>query len=374
MPFIVLLGLGVALLFALGPSDAQAAQPGQGGKGGGPLPAGCPPLDPNIPPQTAQAVCVALARETNPDELRKFAATLRPDFPVSAGLLEAKAAGLGVLPLPPGPGGGAPLPPPPPGVPSPFPPVPFPGFPGGPGGGPIALPPIVLPPPPPPGGGVPPPAGSQMVVTTHDTGPSGALRIHAAPDVNSPVLGSAPHGAVVTAQGAPQNNFTKILYAGISGWAANSGGSPPIQYLTPAATVPAASAGSWGTTQMVLGQGHVPGRPFGYAPYATAGAFGYPPYHQTYGVGDGGFRSPQQNVVALRAAQTLHARLLAHGCRAADEPTVRSFQVAVGLPPHGYYDRRTQMVLHQYTGNAAPPCVSSTGPESPATYGNPVIA
>src|SRR6185295_15094898 len=48
------------------------------------LPPGCPPLDVGIPTATATAVCVALSTENRPDELRKFGASLRPEFPISA--------------------------------------------------------------------------------------------------------------------------------------------------------------------------------------------------------------------------------------------------------------------------------------------------
>jgi hypothetical protein len=48
-------------------------------------------LDPNIPPDVAQAVAIAMATETDPAKLRGFAASLAPKYPLAAAILEGKA-------------------------------------------------------------------------------------------------------------------------------------------------------------------------------------------------------------------------------------------------------------------------------------------
>jgi hypothetical protein len=48
-------------------------------------------LDAGIPYDEAHAVAYALAKDVDPKHLRNFAKTLRPDFPISAALLDAKA-------------------------------------------------------------------------------------------------------------------------------------------------------------------------------------------------------------------------------------------------------------------------------------------
>lgn len=74
-----------------------------------------PGLDLGIPPDVALAVAKALATETDPANLRGFAASIRARYPLAAALLEARAATLAPKPAPakptqPGP---APVPPPP---------------------------------------------------------------------------------------------------------------------------------------------------------------------------------------------------------------------------------------------------------------------
>ena len=50
-----------------------------------------------MPPDVAQAVMTALARETDPSKLRGFAASIAPQFPIAAALLTAKANTLAVF-------------------------------------------------------------------------------------------------------------------------------------------------------------------------------------------------------------------------------------------------------------------------------------
>jgi hypothetical protein len=54
-------------------------------------------LDPGMPPDLAQAVMTALARELDPAKLRGFASSIGSQFPVAAALLNAKANTLGLL-------------------------------------------------------------------------------------------------------------------------------------------------------------------------------------------------------------------------------------------------------------------------------------
>lgn len=56
-------------------------------------------FDMNLPIQTAQAIRNALSYEKNPDELRKYAASLRGEFPGAASMLDQKAGQMGVPPL-----------------------------------------------------------------------------------------------------------------------------------------------------------------------------------------------------------------------------------------------------------------------------------
>ena len=98
MPILLLLGLG-ALAFVLA-SKGQASQPNTTPLH---LPpnqiaqnvSSCPQLDPGIPQRLGTAVCVALANETSAATLRNFASALTAQYPVSANLLNAKAAKLG---------------------------------------------------------------------------------------------------------------------------------------------------------------------------------------------------------------------------------------------------------------------------------------
>jgi hypothetical protein len=50
-----------------------------------------PVLDANLTTEQAEAVNIALALETNAKDLRSFAATLTPSFPIAAALLAIKA-------------------------------------------------------------------------------------------------------------------------------------------------------------------------------------------------------------------------------------------------------------------------------------------
>lgn len=62
-----------------------------------------PSFDPNMPVQTADAVNVALLKETDPAKLLSFADSLLPDYPAAAGMLKTKASlmqALKTLPVP----------------------------------------------------------------------------------------------------------------------------------------------------------------------------------------------------------------------------------------------------------------------------------
>ncbi len=77
-----------------------------------------PGLDLGMPPDVALAVAKALATETDPANLRGFAASIRARYPLAAALLEARAATLSPKPAP------APAKPAQPAAPVPPPPVP----------------------------------------------------------------------------------------------------------------------------------------------------------------------------------------------------------------------------------------------------------
>ncbi len=82
------------------PQAAQQAPPAAPTSPVPQAPLGLPPglgLDPGMPPEVAQAVMNALARETDPAKLRGFAASLAAHFPIAAALLTAKASTLGLL-------------------------------------------------------------------------------------------------------------------------------------------------------------------------------------------------------------------------------------------------------------------------------------
>lgn len=134
-PALILLGLGALGLLALG---------GKKGGSAGINPANCPKLDPNLPTQTANAVCIALTNETNPGNLLAFSNILKKgNFPIASSMLTSKAniilLQLQTHPGMPLPGAHPPPGPSPPGPPPPPPPVQQPGAPQLPGG---MLPPL----------------------------------------------------------------------------------------------------------------------------------------------------------------------------------------------------------------------------------------
>lgn len=66
-------------------------------------------------------------------------------------------------------------------------------------------------------------------VTTNDTGSAGALRMHSTADtLESSVISSVPHGAIVQATGVAidTNGMRYVSYNGTWGWVA-------VEYLTP---------------------------------------------------------------------------------------------------------------------------------------------
>lgn len=57
-----------------------------------PAPTFRPGLDVNLSPEEAEAVSIALSIETLPANLKSFADSLSPDFPIAAAALRAKAS------------------------------------------------------------------------------------------------------------------------------------------------------------------------------------------------------------------------------------------------------------------------------------------
>ena len=412
------LGAGLVALLALGGKSSSSSAPA--GHPSGPGAPSVPGLDPNMPPDVAHAVQVALATETDPAKLRAFAASLLPEYPLAAAALNAKAAAIdaahGNLPAHPN---MPPLPPPPPFQPPAVPPG-------------IVPPGVVLPlsfPLPPPGSVPFPAPGSQAVVNTTDQGPSGQLAIRQIPQMDGAIVGWSPHLSLVTITGPGQNGFLPVTGPGGTGWSSASFLADPASGASAAAATPGA---------LVMPPITVPGFPTS-IPEAVPAGFGVPSAGDAYIVntqtdplnvrmapdqnspvvganpkgavvtvlgpavngfypvtspGGDGFSSaqyliPQGTSVSAGfvpgavpilgrpammhappppfldlegSAITLQDALRACGCRSYNEPKVKDFQRAAtraGIyqgPIDGFYGTTVQGALAKVVGAPAPPC------------------
>lgn len=216
LPIVPLLAVAAIAALALGGSkDKPAAGAPTGptappGHPDGP-PTGFNPFDKNLTASQLVAIQTALTSETDPNKLDAFAASLLPDFPIASAALTARAMSLRVAAaanVPPPPPPVIPLPPQGVIIPAVIPATPF-------------TPPIPIPVIPP---FTPPPIQpivfsdwpKQGTVTTHDTGPSGALLVRVAPAGDALEIGSNPHGAAITVTGPAINGFYPVAPTGFS--------------------------------------------------------------------------------------------------------------------------------------------------------------